>query len=219
MKLWHLIFCAALIIFPCCSSPSLLIMNKGESEVYLQFQTPAKDDPSNPISFFTADTSISMPLKATYEQDLILIKYHFGKTPEQKYIRVSESYLASKNWKLEIPFPAIDTVRFVKREFIDELTVLRNGSYYHFMQDLFNSGKYFECLYAFESISPSAFKVIMSSGHGAEVRGMVTMCFLSAHKIHDRLQEEKYWNLLSGALDAYTRFLREHDLEVSQMPR
>jgi hypothetical protein len=144
-------------------------------------------------------------------------------------LRFSLSYLELKNWSIKIPFSASDSMKYSKMETPDQIKAVENHSFYYLVQELYNAGRYIECIKAvndaqgillLRAVSMSRNPQVdgMSRGELAEERkGFMLLGYLSALKVHDFADADHYWDLLSRSDPIWVNFLQQYDYEISNL--
>ncbi len=167
-----------------------------------------------------SDSIIQIETNKDAERELIAIKIKPSNSESYNVLRFSSSYLESKGWKMEYPLLISDTLRFRKLAFKDEVEGLYNHSYYFLDQELYNSGKYPDCIAALDSLSPQTVNLINYGGRLSDLRvdikGMLLLAYLSAEKLGLPNKAQNYWDILEKGSPAYTKFLKENDFEISK---
>jgi hypothetical protein len=214
---------------------ALTLSNETDQPILLQFQGAFQLDSSRVFLSPNTNTvirTISFK-KGRSDDDLDLRSILISSADSQfNILRFSNSYLLYRNWQLNLPFSISDSL--AKRALTDSLA---NYSYYHFVQELYNSNRHKECLEAIIGIlKPLLIRLAESKrkfydGQGgiyqmdpqyqldviAETRGFFLLGFLSATKTSLPDRARYYLEKLRSDYPNYFEFLLKYDEEVSKM--
>jgi hypothetical protein len=214
---------------------ALTLSNESDQSIRLQFQGAFQLDSTKIFLSPKKDTVIRTVSfkKGQSDDDLDLRSIIISSADSQfNILRFSNSYLLYRNWHFKLPFSISDSL--AKRALTDSLA---NYSYYHFVQELYNSSRHKECLDAIIGIlKPLLIRLAESKrkfydGQGgvyqmdpqyqldviAETRGFYLLGFLSATKTGLPDRARYYLEKLRSDYPNYYEFLMNYDQEVTKM--
>lgn len=197
-----------------CTAPQLLLHNSLADDVDIAYQAPYNPKPVTVTVASLKDTLISFQEYPQEDADLMLIVIKTTKSADPTYLRFSGSYLTSRRSGMRIPFMLSDTIKFKKKMLHEELNAIDDHSYYYLVQELYNAKRYAECINAIESMTP---EFVKSSPHKGDLRGMLTLAYFSALKLRLTVKADSYWKLIEKTAVGYSRYLKDHDLELATM--
>jgi hypothetical protein len=231
-----LIFCS-ISLFACQSSNVLTVKNDYSFPIKINFSTPFNIDTTTYCVLPTQDSQIQSNAftSVSSDKDIELRTIIIRDSTSNKYIvlRFSNSYFEFKRWELRIPFSIPKNVRFQKLGPIDKARALDSHGYYYGVQELYNAGRYSECLDAIEDV------ILLLNADVAEIRqkllqgliqkyqiemnemiaenfNFLLLAYLCAQKTNNRNKANQYWKDLIF-FDRYRiEYLQENDFELSK---
>ena len=230
-KLIFIISFSALLI-GCQTFNRLTLTNQLSSPLVVTFQSYHSNDTTNYLVLPKENRVINNTVVTKsfgYEAlELRSITVRVDSTKKHKILRFSNSFLEVNNWTLAIPFPISKSIKYEPWSLSEQVNGLNNHSYYHFVQALYNAGKYADCIKAVDDITPffttRGAKVLRNPPKSGlaqqevdvQEEGILVLAYLSALKIPEPTKAEDYWNALKEIDLGVVTYLQKNDLEIAR---
>jgi len=233
MTKYIIIMALPFFITGCQTYIPVTITNHSAHSIVVQFQSNDRDDTTSFSIPFMQDRIIESGTIVTEPRDemsaLKSIIIRTDSTNNVSILRFSLSYLELKNWTIKIPFTASDSMKYSKMETPDQIRAVDNDSFYYLVQELYNAGRYLECIKAVNDAQDVLLLRAATMSRNPQVDGMsrralaeerkgfMLLGYLSAIKVRDFADADHYWDLLSRSDPIWVKFLQLYDHEISSL--
>lgn len=221
------------VFFTACQTfNGLTVINQISSPVVVVFQSQHANDTSKYVVLANENKTIKSTVftKSIRDKELELksIIVRVDSTNKYKVLRFSDSFLELNNWRLGIPFPISNSIKYEPWSLAEKVDGLNSHSYYHLVQALYNAGKYTDCMKAVDEVAaffttrgasiprnPPRDGIVQKEIDVRE-EGLLLLAYLSALKVNEPVKAQYYWNAIKDIDMELINYLQNNDYEISR---